>query len=76
MAFCTLHLGVARLHCGEVEEAARVIGDGVVLASQSPSVRLTREVRAARAQLEPWKDTRAVRELDERLVGVGLELRR
>jgi hypothetical protein len=71
MAFCTLHLGTARLHCGEVEEAARVIGDGAALASQSPSVRLTREVRVARGRLEPWKKTRAVRELDERLVGVG-----
>jgi hypothetical protein len=71
MAYCTLHLGTARLHCGEVEEAARVFGDGAVLASQSPSVRLTRKVRAARARLEPWKDTRAVRESDERLVGCG-----
>jgi transcriptional regulator with XRE-family HTH domain len=72
MAYCTLHLGTARLHCGEIEEAARVIGDGAVLASQSPSVRLTREARAARGRLEPWKDTRAVRELDERLAGVGM----
>ncbi len=71
MAYCTLHLGTARLHCGEVEEAARAIGDGALLASQSPSVRLTREVRAARARLEPWKDTRAVRELGERLRDVG-----
>lgn len=71
MAYCTLHLGTARLHCGEIEEAARVIADGAVLASQSPSVRLTREVRAARVRLEPWKDIQAVRELDERLVGVG-----
>lgn len=67
MAYCTLHLGTARLHCGEIEEAARVIGDGVVLASQSPSVRLTREVRVARGLLEPWKDMPVVRELDERV---------
>jgi len=31
-----------------------------------------REVRAARGRLEPWKNTHAVRELDERLGGVGL----
>jgi hypothetical protein len=73
MAFCTLHLGTARLRCGEVEEAARVIGDGAVLASQSPSVRLMREVRAARERLEPWRDTRAVRELDERVGGCEVE---
>jgi hypothetical protein len=50
-------------------KAARVIGDGALLATQSRSVRLTREVQAVRARLEPWKDTQAIRELDERLVG-------
>ncbi|HET9257586.1 MAG TPA: hypothetical protein VFO16_20625 [Pseudonocardiaceae bacterium] len=43
-----------------------------MLASQSPSARLTREVRAARARLEPWRDTRVVRELDERVGEMGL----
>jgi DNA-binding XRE family transcriptional regulator len=66
LAFCTLRLGTAYLLSGEVEEAARVIGDGAVLTTQNRSVRLTGEVRAARSRLEPWRDTRAVRELDER----------
>ena len=69
LAFCTLRLGTAYLLSGEVEEAARVIGDGAVLTTQNRSVRLTREVRAARGRLEPWRDTQAVRELDERLGG-------
>ncbi|MGH3755311.1 MAG: helix-turn-helix transcriptional regulator [Pseudonocardiaceae bacterium] len=77
LAFCTLRLGTAHLQCGEVEEAARVVGDGAVLTTQNRSARLTREVRAARARMEPWKDTRAVRELDELGVGVayGLDAR-
>jgi hypothetical protein len=41
------------------------------LATQNRSVRLTKEVQAARARLEPWRDTHAVKALDERLVGVG-----
>ncbi|MGH3888945.1 MAG: hypothetical protein ACRDSZ_20715 [Pseudonocardiaceae bacterium] len=71
-AFCTLHLGTARLLSGDIEEAARVIGEGAMLAARVRSVRLTREVRVARGRMEPWKDTQAVRELDERLVGAGV----
>jgi DNA-binding XRE family transcriptional regulator len=72
LAFCTLRLGTAYLLSGEVEEGARVIGDGVLLTTQNRSVRLTREVRAARGRLGPWKDTQAVRELDERLINCGV----
>ncbi|MGH3688013.1 MAG: hypothetical protein ACRDSM_23810 [Pseudonocardiaceae bacterium] len=75
VAYSTLRLGTARVLSGEIEEAAHVIGDGAVLAARIRSARLTKEVRAARGRLEPWKDTRAVRELDERVVGVGLEVR-
>src|SRR5262249_6561553 len=71
LAFCTLRLGTAHLLCGEVEDAARVIGDGAVLTTQSRSVRLTREAWAARGRLEPWRETQAVKELDERLGAWG-----
>ncbi len=74
LAYCTLRLGTARLLSGDIEEAARVIGEGAVLAAQIRSARLAREVRTARGRMEPWSDTPAVRELDERLVGVGFEL--
>ena len=70
-AFCTLHLGTARLLSGDIEEAARVIGEGALLAARIRSVRLTSEVRAARGRMEPWRETSAVKALDERLVGVG-----
>jgi tetratricopeptide (TPR) repeat protein len=70
-AFCTLHLGTARLLSGDIEEAARVIGEGGLLAARIRSTRLTREVRVARGRMEPWRETVAVRELDERLRGVG-----
>jgi len=70
-AFCTLRLGTARLQSGEVKEAARVIGDGALLATQNRSIRLTKEVQTTRARMQPWQDTQAIRELDERLAGMG-----
>ena len=72
LAFCTLRLGTARLLCGEVEEAARVIGEGALLAARIRSARLTREVPTARSRMEPWQDTQAVKELNERLAGMGI----
>ncbi len=72
LAYCTLSLGTARLRSGEVEEAARVIGEGALLAARIRSTRLTGEVRVARWRLEPWQDTQAVKVLDERLREMGL----
>jgi tetratricopeptide (TPR) repeat protein len=67
-AFCILHLGTAHLLSGDIEEAAAVIGEVALLAAQIRSVRLTQKVQATRAQMEPWRDILAVRELDERLI--------
>ncbi len=71
LAFCTLRLGTGRLLSGEVEEAARVIGEGALLATKSRSARLASELGAARRRLQPWRDTPAVRTLDEQLIGMG-----
>lgn len=71
LAFCTLHLGAAHVQLSEIEEAARVIGDGALFATQAPSARLTKEVRATRAQLQPWEATPAVQALDEQLAAMG-----
>ena len=72
LAYCNIRLGTARLLCGEVEEAARVIGEGALLATKNRSARLTSEIMAARVRLQPWHNTTAVRELDERLRGWGM----
>jgi len=71
LAVCTLRLATARLQSGEVEEATRVLGDGALLAARNRSVRLSHEVRTIRASMQPWHDTAAVKELDERLRGMG-----
>jgi len=56
-----------------VGEAARVIGEGALLATKNRSARLAGEVKAARSRMQPWRDTPEVRELDERLRECGLE---
>jgi transcriptional regulator with XRE-family HTH domain len=68
---CTLHLGNARLQVGEIDEATRIISGAASLAAQTHSARLVKELRITRGRMQPWEDTQAVRELDERLVGVG-----
>jgi tetratricopeptide (TPR) repeat protein len=45
LAYCNLRLGTARLLCGEVEEAAQVIGEGALIATKNRTARLTNEVR-------------------------------
>lgn len=71
-AVCTLHLGNAHLQSGEIDEAARVVGDAVGLAAQTRSARLVKELRATRARMQPWQHTRAVSVLDDQLVACGL----
>jgi tetratricopeptide (TPR) repeat protein len=71
LAYCTLRLGTARLLSGEVGEAARLVGEGALLAAKNRSARLTGEVKAARGRMQPWQNTAAVRELDERLRGMS-----
>lgn len=70
-AVCTLHLGNARLQAGEIDEATRIISVAASLAAQTHSARLVKELRTTRGRMQPWEHTQAVRELDERLAGVG-----
>lgn len=71
LAFCTLRLGTTHLQSGEIEEATRVIGDGALLATQARSARLTNEIKAIRARMQPWQGTQAVQALDEQLAAMG-----
>jgi tetratricopeptide (TPR) repeat protein len=73
-AVCTLHLGNAYLQAGEIDEAAQVISRAATLCLQTRSARLVKELRTARNQMEPWRQTRAVKDLDERLMGIGFEV--
>jgi hypothetical protein len=67
VALTTVELGLAYVEFGEVEHAAKLVGDAGVLAARNSSGRLMSQVRAARAELTQWQHTPAIRELDERL---------
>src|SRR5262249_8489595 len=64
--------GNAYLRSGEIEEAARVVGDAAGLAAKTRSARLVSELRATRERMRPWRDTQAVAVRDDRVMACGL----
>lgn len=70
VTMAVIGLGEAYVLCTEIDEAARLLGDAGEIAAGNSSARLIGWLEQVRAGMEPWRDTRAVRELDERLVGV------
>jgi hypothetical protein len=72
-AFNTLDLANAYCGSGEIEEAARLVGESADLAARNRSARLVEQVRLSWHRLEPWQQTPAVKTLDERLMSYGWE---
>jgi hypothetical protein len=54
-----------------IDEAARLLGNAGEIAAGNSSARLTGRLEKTRAGMEPWRDTAAVRELDELLEALG-----
>lgn len=71
-AFITVFLGMAQIQREEIDEAAQLLGDAGEVAAGNSSARLTERLRQARAQLQPWQHTTAVRELDDRLASCAI----
>ena len=71
-AHCQVRFATALVLCEEIGEAARILGGAADVASVSSSPRLTAELRTARAQLQPWRGTRAVKTLDAQLAACGV----
>jgi hypothetical protein len=65
-------LSEAYVLCNEIDEAARLLGDAGDIAAGNSSARLIERLEQARAGLQPWRDTAAIRALDERLSSVAL----
>lgn len=72
VALTTVDLGRAYAQSREVDEAARLFGDAGEIAARNSSIRLIERIRQGRAELRPWQDTSAVRELDDRLATYGV----
>jgi len=67
VAFTTVNLGWARLECGDLNHAAATLEQAADLAVQNRSARLVSGIHAVRARMQPWQDSRAVIQLDQRL---------
>jgi transcriptional regulator with XRE-family HTH domain len=67
---CQIRFGHALVLSKEITEAAHVLGDAASHARLSP--RLTQELHNARALLQPWAGTHAVKTLDDQLAACGL----
>jgi hypothetical protein len=64
-------LATAHVHEGNVDEACRLGADALALADRQQVTINLQDVRRLRLDLEPWRDTQPVRELDEQLAAVG-----
>jgi hypothetical protein len=72
LAMTIIDLAQAYVQCTEIEEATRLLGDAGNIAAGHSSVRLIGRLEQARAAMQPWQHTIAVRTLDERLAAYGL----
>jgi hypothetical protein len=72
MAMTIVDLSEAYVLCTEIDEAARLLGDAAAMAAANSSARLIDRLVQARAGLQTWQDTAAVRALDERLGEYGV----
>jgi hypothetical protein len=71
-AFTALRIGSAYLASGEVDQAARLVGQAARLAAHNGSARLLQEFRATYGYLRPWAKSRAVRDLEDEVAVYGL----
>jgi hypothetical protein len=60
-------LATAHVREGNIDEACRIGADALTLADRQQVTTNLQDVRWLRLDLEPWRDTQAVRELDEQL---------
>jgi tetratricopeptide (TPR) repeat protein len=72
VAMTIVDLSEAYVQGTEIDEAARLLGDAAAMAAANSSARLIDRLVQARAGLQTWQDTAAVRALDERLVEYGV----
>ena len=72
VALTTVDLARAYAQSGEIDEAARLLGDAGEIAAGNSSARLITALRQGRADVQPWADTAAVRALDDRLASWGV----
>jgi tetratricopeptide (TPR) repeat protein len=65
--------GLATVHVrqGDIEQACRTVGEALRIATRTRTALSLQQVYDVRRQLERWRDSRPVRELDEQLRPAG-----
>jgi tetratricopeptide (TPR) repeat protein len=71
-ALTKIDLAKANIQDHDIDGAAGAVGEAAELATTNRSPRSLKRLRDVRADLAPWQDARAVRELDTRLAGYRL----
>ena len=64
-------LATAQVRQGNIDEACQLGSDALTLAARQQVGPNLQDVRKLRVELEPWRDSYAVKELDEQLAQVG-----
>jgi hypothetical protein len=64
-------LATAHVRQGNIDEACRLAGEALEPAARQQVAPNLQDVRRLRLDLEPWRNTRAVRELDQQLALAG-----
>jgi transcriptional regulator with XRE-family HTH domain len=74
LALTSLHLGVGYLHRGQpdIDRGATAIADAARLASHNRSVRLVERLQWGWRELEPWRDTPAVKDVRDQMRFYGV----
>ena len=72
VAITTLDLGIAHVRLGDIDEAARMTAQAVLLAVRNRSARLVELVRGTRASMQRWHRLPEVRALDDQMAAYGL----
>jgi hypothetical protein len=65
-------LATAHVREGNIDEACRIGADALALADRQQVTTNLQDVRRLRLDLEPWRDTHAVKELDEQLAAITI----
>ena len=68
-------LATTHVQEGNIDKAGRIGSEALALAERRRVTMNLQDVRRLRLDLEPWRDTQAVRELDEQLAVVGASVR-
>ena len=67
-------MGIAHAQQGNVQVACQLAIQALVITTQTKSVSVLERVRQVRKELEPWKDTEEVKDLERHLETTSVQI--